>query len=561
MAGKSISQLAIRYHKQLFYGTWLLLNLIQSASTGLLDDEAYYWVYSRFLDWGYFDHPPMVALLIKAGYSIIPGELGVRLLFAVMSTFSLWLIEKLLAVQEHFLFYTIILSIGLLQIGGIIAIPDTPLIFFTALFFFLYKKQLERPGILISVLFGLSMALLLYSKYHGVLVIIFTLISNPRLFTRPYIYIAGATGLLLFSPHLYWQYINGFPSIRFHLRERNAPEYSVRYTFEYIIGQILLAGPLSTLILWYGAFGKKPSEELERALKFTFVGIYVFFLLFTLKGRVEANWTVPAFIPLVVLSHQYLLNEYQLRKWLSMVAVITVSLVFCVRIYIIRDFFPGVRFKEDEYHHNADWAAAIRESAGGLPVFFTDSYQRAAKYWFYTNEPSFSLNTVDYRRNNYNFWPLEDSLFGKRAYAVYQGKKQDYYRDSIPTEKGYYLGRTIDQYFSFSRIRISPVRKMKVSDGLITTSIRVVADDGMLQHIRSPYDSLKVMLTVYIKDSVIRNIPTNVSLGMIRNHKQVLPVIIPIDLPPGKYVTRFSIPSCIQDWPTMNSTVLSIRVR
>lgn len=147
MNGNRIYQLIIQYHKQLFYGTWLLLNLVQSAGTGLMDDEAYYWVYSRFLDWGYFDHPPMVAFLIKAGYAIFPNEFGLRLLFAVMSTVAIWMIEKLLIIKDDLLFYTIVISMGLLQIGGIIAIPDTPLLFFTALFFLCTRNCSGRPGI------------------------------------------------------------------------------------------------------------------------------------------------------------------------------------------------------------------------------------------------------------------------------------------------------------------------------------------------------------------------------------------------------------------------------
>ena len=47
----------------LFYSIWLLISFVQAAGTELFDDEAYYWVYSKFLDWGYFDHPPMVAVL------------------------------------------------------------------------------------------------------------------------------------------------------------------------------------------------------------------------------------------------------------------------------------------------------------------------------------------------------------------------------------------------------------------------------------------------------------------------------------------------------------------
>ena len=57
---------------------YILINLIQSFLMPLINDEAYYWVWSRQMDWGYFDHPPMVALWIKAGFALFQNELGVR---------------------------------------------------------------------------------------------------------------------------------------------------------------------------------------------------------------------------------------------------------------------------------------------------------------------------------------------------------------------------------------------------------------------------------------------------------------------------------------------------
>ena len=170
---------SIRQHpKTWFYSCWLLINLVQSAGTQLLDDEAYYWVYSRFLDWGYFDHPPMIAVLIKAGFAIFKNELGVRLFMAIMNTATLWLIQKMLLADNDRLFYAIALSMGVLQIGGILAVPDIPLTFFTALFFFQYKRFLDKTDAGQGLLLGVVMALMLYSKYHGILIILLTLLSN-----------------------------------------------------------------------------------------------------------------------------------------------------------------------------------------------------------------------------------------------------------------------------------------------------------------------------------------------------------------------------------------------
>jgi 4-amino-4-deoxy-L-arabinose transferase-like glycosyltransferase len=176
-------------HRIVFYGTWLLLGLIQAGLTELQDDEAYYWVFSRYLDWGYFDHPPMIALLVKMGYAIFPNEMGVRLFPLLLNIFTLVIIEKLLNKKNPLLFYAIALSVAVIQIGGFFAVPDIPLIFFTALFFLCYKRFTENLSWINTLLLGIAVALLLYSKYHAVLIVLFTLVSEtiqkiPNIYCR-----------------------------------------------------------------------------------------------------------------------------------------------------------------------------------------------------------------------------------------------------------------------------------------------------------------------------------------------------------------------------------------
>src|SRR5690349_8930417 len=184
-----------RYQRLIFYSLWLLLALMQSGLTELQDDEAYYWVYSQYPAWGYFDHPPMIALLIKAGYGIFHNELGVRLFCVLLNMLTLFIIEQLLEKKNTALFYAIALSLAVFQLAGFLAVPDTPLLFFTALFYFCYRKFLEKTNWVNTILLGIVMALLMYSKYHGVLIILFTILSNLSLLKRVHIYLAGFIAL------------------------------------------------------------------------------------------------------------------------------------------------------------------------------------------------------------------------------------------------------------------------------------------------------------------------------------------------------------------------------
>ena len=80
----------------LLLALWFVINIIQSVFTNLTYDEAYYWMFSKRLDWGYFDHPPMVALFIKLGGLLFSQELGVRFISVVAQLISLVLIWKLI---------------------------------------------------------------------------------------------------------------------------------------------------------------------------------------------------------------------------------------------------------------------------------------------------------------------------------------------------------------------------------------------------------------------------------------------------------------------------------
>ncbi|MEO6914553.1 MAG: glycosyltransferase family 39 protein [Chitinophagaceae bacterium] len=548
-------------HRALFFLSWFIINIIQAAGTGLFDDEAYYWVYSKFPDWGYFDHPPMISILIKAGYALFHNELGVRLLIVVMNVLSIYIIEKLLPRKNDILFYMLCYSMALLQIGGIIAVPDIPLTFFTALFFLAYRNFLRSSVTVNALLLGLVMALMLYSKYHGILIILCVIIANPKLAFKPAAWIAVATGVILFFPHLYWQYINGFPSVQFHLFERNATSYRFNYTTEYVLGQLVMPGPLTGWLLLYAAIRYKPLDSFQKGMKYALFGIYIFFLVSTLKGRVEANWTVPAFIPLIVLSHQYLMDHFKWKNILFKTVPFTLAIVFLVRIYMLLDVQPLSFLSKDEFHKSREWAHSIERKIGNHPVVFLSTYQKASKFWFYSGKPAFSLNTPTYRRNIYNFLPLENDLIGKEV-SVISHDNYDYFKDTIHTALGMTGYHNVPHYFSFSKLKVGVERQFTVARGsVLQPELRFTADKNDLAYYQdTAYKNLPLNVYIVIDDRIRFTIPTKIVLGDINAEEQTLQATIHIDLPKGIYYARLGIPSAVEGEPSLNSSPIKLIV-
>ena len=455
-------------YKNLFLLVWLLLALFQSGFTELMDDEAYYWVYSRHLDWGYFDHPPMVALLIKMGYGLFHNEFGVRLGMVILNLFTLIITDKLIPRRDNKLFYLLLCIMGAMQLGGMLAVPDVPLIFFTSLFFLVYRNFLDQQSWKNTLLLALSMVLMFYSKYHGILIVGFTLISNLNLLRVFKFYVACIVTTLLFMPHLYWQYAHNFPSLQYHLFERNASSYSVNYTIEYILGQLLLFGPVAGWLVLYYAFVCPIQSAFERALKFSVIGVLAFFLLSTFKGRVESNWTVMLFTPAMVLAHQAVRRKRSL-KWslrvLPYIAIVTLFLVTITRVYMVWDFIPEVTIRP-EIHHNKPWAEEMKKHAAGRPVVFINSYQWPSKYMFYSGELAYVVNNRYNRRNQYNYWDTEKQLWSKPAMITFTPDNKLPFTESFNTVKGPWNAYSANPYYSYSLLTLeAAMKKVKVKRG------------------------------------------------------------------------------------------------
>jgi 4-amino-4-deoxy-L-arabinose transferase-like glycosyltransferase len=285
-----------------------LLRLIVAAWTPLAPDEAYYWVWSKALAGGYFDHPPMVALWIRLG-TLLAGDsaLGLRLLGPLAAAGgSLLLIraaDDLFPAERPGLRAAILLNATLLfGIGAATMTPDTPLLFFwTLTLWALGRLVAEDDGrwwLVAGAAFGCAMA----SKYTAVLMapgVLAWLLAVPgmRVWLRRWHLWAGiGVSVAVFSPVLAWNAGHGWISfVKQGGRVANwEPGRALQFLAELVAGQVAFATPGIALLAAAGigmaaraALRRQPGRVLLTGLILIPAAVFAFAAL---GDRVQANW-------------------------------------------------------------------------------------------------------------------------------------------------------------------------------------------------------------------------------------------------------------------------------
>lgn len=450
-----------------FLAIWVLLNLLQAAFTQLDPDEAYYWVYAQQLDWGYFDHPPAAAFLIRLGTFLLPGTLGIRFFIVLANALTFVVIWDLAGRPRQgravYVLVSLLLAMPFLHLYGFIATADAPLMLFSALFFWGYHRFWNHPNFTNALAWALIMAALLYSKYHGILLIFFTVVSNLKLFRKPWFYAAGLMGALLFAPHLYWQYRQDFPSFRYHLKGRD-DVYELKYTLNYLLNQLLIFSPFlvpSIVLAWI----KLPVQDiLQRSFRWVLAGFWLFFLWSTSKGHVEPQWTAILSIPLVLLLFYWEKFRGFSSKATIRLGIGSALLLLIARIGLLYLWGPlGKQFD------NESWVNALETTTQDLPVLFHNTYRNPALYHFYTGRKAYELTTAQYRKSQYDLWNDEEELQNKKIYLVLDQKTQCPTCDTLKLAKKHMLGTVLEDFQVVEKITLEVLRapqEAKVGDSI-----------------------------------------------------------------------------------------------
>lgn len=460
--------------KRLFIGILILLtvNLLQAFFTPISEDEAYYWLWSQNLDWGYFDHPPMVAWWISVGYSIFQNELGVRLLTVILnsaSVYFLWEILRPSSIQQIKLFWISILSVLIIHFFSFVTTPDAPLLFFTLLYLYVLQKFISNQNLTNTLLLGFSMAGLVYSKYHGILVIIFTLIPLIQNFYRnKNIYLACAFAIILYLPHIIWIFAHDFTPIRYHFMERSADDHFewiriLNYLGMYFLG----AAPLLSYFIFNSIFRFKSKDLFRKSVLYLAVIPGVFFSFSLLKDNVQPQWLLISFVAMILILywnysgeksikyHDESIKNYDTKKrhpelvegqnpqlkWLYGFGFAGIILVLILRISLV---IPSI----SPWTKNEFFAKNAGKFRPFNPVF--EKYQEAAVYnFFHPKEKARVHRTLGNRKSQFDLWNWEEELNGKtitfispwtqseNSFVGY--KKREYHLQVIPEYETYHL--------------------------------------------------------------------------------------------------------------------------
>jgi 4-amino-4-deoxy-L-arabinose transferase-like glycosyltransferase len=283
----------------------IALRAVVSAILPLTADEAYYWLWSRHLAAGYFDHPPAIAFLVRAGTAIFGvTPFGVRVGSFVLSAMATWFVWRaaatLLGREEDgavaALYFNLTLMVAVEMLA---ATPDAPEITFAAaLFWALVRLDASGDGRWwLGV--GAAGGLALLSKYTAFLLglgsvvwLVVTPEGRPWL-RSPWPYVGGAIALLIFSPNVAWNAKHDWITFAFQFGRVHQGELTLRFLAEFLGAQIGMATPFIFALAAMGLALARRDRRL-RLVAALIVPSVAYFSFHALHDRVQANW--PSFL-------------------------------------------------------------------------------------------------------------------------------------------------------------------------------------------------------------------------------------------------------------------------
>lgn len=366
-----------------------LVRAVAAARVPLIDDEAYYWLWSRRLDWGYLDHPPLIAYLVAL--TTWPGShpLLIRLsalLIGALTTFLLYVLARTLFDEPTGLRAALLFQIVPVLAGGaLLATPDAPLFAAWTAMLLLAWRALHgqsRTWFGVGAAVGAGLLSKLPMTFGALGLAGFVALRHRRYLSCPHPYLAAAIAIALFMPVIVWNATHDWAMVRFVLYQRpGGTPHGVPGILELAVQQFAFALLLFPACIWaaWAAWARR-ADERYAFLLWTSMPVIVFsFAAAATTGAPHGNWLGPGYLGLVII-----LGALWNRAVASAAAVSAAVILYGLAVPLIPALppLPGA----EELVGWREAAARVEQERSPGTVIVADRYQVAAQLGYYTGD-------------------------------------------------------------------------------------------------------------------------------------------------------------------------------
>lgn len=408
----------------------VVLRVVYAGSVELMPEETYYWNYARHLDFGYLDHPPMVAWVIRAATALFgQTEFGVRLgalcCGAVTSIFVYKLARNLFGQSAAGAAALLAQALPYFFLSGLLMTPDALLAASWAGSLYFLERALIGNQSRAWWLAGICLGIGMISKYSialiGPVAVIFMLWDpqSRRWWRRPEPYVGALLALAIFSPVIFWNARHHWESFAFQTSRRLAemPQFALHKLVASIIVLItptgLLAVTAGLLSRPHGAGEVLDAQRRRRLFSLAILIPLSVFAAFSLRHEVKLDWTGALWSAALPLMAFGMVNRAAamgaLAKWIRAVwmpTIITMLLIYAAGLQYLVLGLPGLGYDKhieaipvgwrDLSAHVTATADAYRQETGtAVLVVGMDRYAIASEVSFYGGAHASGLETAN----------------------------------------------------------------------------------------------------------------------------------------------------------------------
>ncbi len=429
---------------------WLYLNQYITPHSDYID----HWMQSRIWSLSYYEHPPMVAVVIR-GLTAIFGnsEMGLELSALTFSFFTLvcaYALSSYLFDRKAGIFTLLLLEASPFFLAKAVSIQtEQPLVFFWMVSILVFIKYIKSGKNHWLIVMGIFTGLGALSKYTMILFYIsmavyITIEPNRRKeWFNPWQYLGGLTSLAVFSPVIIWNVINDWASFRFQLGKGGVYEgiFFGRSSILFLVG---ILGAYSIIMVAWGYIRmtrniktngfKNPNNSLEKSINSILIVFSLVPILFCTAALLRGAYHDPHLAVIAIITFYIWLSGESSKLWesgkksfikviYSSALVLNIVLFFSIFSFAFMPDFKFPFFRENLVDHIFGWESSIakaerliiKEGLTDIDYVISPFYPLASQFALYMESQPMSYCL---ERTPRNLWSDPNQMTTRNTIAV-----------------------------------------------------------------------------------------------------------------------------------------------